>query len=113
MNTIVRFGTFILILTALAPQMMAQVAATPDPEVRDDSVIIFASPRPLIETEEPLSARRNSWGFSASISDYGFGGGMYYKHLLSRNFSAGITLDVGGAKGPKEFASESELKVNR
>jgi len=38
---------------------------------------------------------------------------MYYKHLLSRNFSAGVTLDIGGAKGPKEFASESELKVNR
>jgi outer membrane protein W len=113
MNTIVRFGTLFLILATLAPRMMAQVAATPDPGVRQDSVIIFSSPRPLIETEESISDRRNSWGFSASISDFGFGAGMYYKHLLARNLSAGITLDIGGAKGPKEFASESELKVNR
>ncbi len=113
MKTIVRFGIISLIVATLAPRMMAQVAATPDPGVRQDSVIIFSTPRPLIETEEPLSARRNSWGFSASISDFGFGAGMYYKHLLARNLSAGVTLDIGGAKGSKEFASESELKVNR
>jgi outer membrane protein W len=112
MNTLFRLGIFIL-LTAFAAASNAQVAATPDPEVRDDSVIIFNSPRPLIETAEPISARQNSWGFSASISDYGFGAGLFYRHALSRNFSAGITFDVGGAKGPKEFASESELKVNR
>lgn len=113
MKTIVRFGIISLIVATLAPRMMAQVAATPDPGVRQDSVIIFSTPRPLIETEEPLSERRNSWGFSASISDFGFGAGMYYKHLLARNLYAGVTVDVGGAKGSKEFASESELKVNR
>ena len=113
MKTIVRFSALFLIVVALAPRVMAQVAATPDPETRQDSVIIFDSPRALIESEEPLSARRNSVGFSASISDYGFGAGMYYKHLLARNLSLGITLDIGGAKGSKEFASESELKVNR
>lgn len=111
MGAILRFG--VCSLLALAATASAQVAATPDPEVRQDSVIIFNSPRPLIEVAEPISARANSWGFSASISDYGFGAGLYYRHALSRDFSAGITFDAGGAKGPKEFASVSELKVNR
>ena len=61
MKTIVRFGIISLIVAKLAPRMMAQVAATPDPGARQDSVIIFSTPRPLIETEEPLSERRNSW----------------------------------------------------
>jgi hypothetical protein len=81
---------------------------------KSDSAIIFESPRPLIDKGEGADAAYpNTWGLSAFFSDYGFGGGVYYSRQLSTSFTGMLSLDLGTAKGPKEFGLATELKINR
>src|SRR4051812_37520894 len=68
-----------------------------------DTAIIFQSPRPLLEQNLAGSSIDNSAGFTGSINDYGFGAGFYYRRNLTADLSAGISFDIGGGKGPKEF----------
>jgi hypothetical protein len=80
----------------------------------EDSTIIFESPRPLVDiTSRDLMSRPNSWGFIFSITDYGFGVGLYYKHSFDPILAAGVNLDIGGAKTSKEFGFTSEVKIHR
>ncbi len=79
-----------------------------------DSAIIFESPRPLYEDNSAgNNLLYNSFGFSAMISDFGFGLGLYYRRNLSTDLSALVTFDFGGAKDPKEFGLTEEIKINR
>jgi hypothetical protein len=104
-------------ILALLPQVgFSQTTSTTPTETgaKPDSAIIFDSPRPLIETGEGIDiAYPNSWGFSAFFSDYGFGGGAYLAHQLGSSITGMLSLDLGTAKGPKEFGLLTEVKINR
>jgi hypothetical protein len=80
---------------------------------KSDSAIIFESPRPLLEdaTVSAISLN-NAWGFSAFFSDYGFGAGLFYQRKFGADLSAVLSLDLGSAKGPKEFGFITEIKIN-
>ena len=83
-------------------------------EQPDDSLIIFEPAQPLIDlTLRDLNSRPNSWGFAGSITDYGFGLGLYYRHAMNPVGAFIARLDVGGAKGSKEFGFSNEVKINR
>jgi len=103
-------------LLIVAPNYVLAQAGTNAAEVgaKQDSVIIFESPRPLLEKpEEVASSYLNTWGISAFFSDYGFGGGAYYAHSFSQDIRAVLSLDFGTAKGPNEFGLSTEIKINR
>lgn len=83
-------------------------------QVPDDSLIIFEPAQPLIDHSlRDLNSRPNTWGFSGSITDYGFGVGTFYRHAMSPVASFIARLDMGGAKGDKEFGFSNEVKINR
>ena len=107
-----------LILAILATLCVNSLAWAQPVEVEKgmpkDSAIIFESPRPLLETSEQLDARLDKgWGFGAFFSDYGFGGQLYLSSRLGRDLTGLVSLDVGSAKGDREFGFQDELKVNR
>lgn len=111
----------ILIILAVAAIVLlprfsfAQGSSTPaETGGRADSAIIFESPRPLIDKGDAADVTYpNTWGISAFFSDYGFGGGGYYARYIGANITGMVSLDLGTAKGPKEFGLETEVKINR
>lgn len=91
--------------------MPASGAATVQP---DDSLIIFEPAQPLLDNSiRTLDSRPNSWGFAGSITDFGFGLGVYYRHAMNSVGAFVARFDVGGAKGSKEFGFSNEVKINR
>ena len=79
-----------------------------------DTSMIFQPSTPLITSAADLQRQYpNSWGFDASFSDYGFGGGMFLGHAFSPDVTALLSADVGTAKGSREFDLLTENKINR
>ena len=81
---------------------------------KQDSAIIFEPSQPLIKT--PLQAAReypNLWGFSASFSDYGFGGGFFLGHSFGQDVTAELSAEIGTAQGSREFDLITVNKINR
>src|SRR5688572_23918192 len=99
-----RVGLYGIVLLAIltASTSMAQLTATLPAsggkgEQSDDSLIIFEPAQPLIDHSlRDLNSRPNSWGFSGSITDYGFGIGTFYRHAMSPVASFIARLDMGG-----------------
>jgi hypothetical protein len=94
---------------------MAQLpAGSPPAAAKPDSTIVFAPSHPLLDetTTNPM-ALANSWGFSGFFNDFGWGLGLYYRRALGSDLSFYTQLDLGSAKGPKEFGFYTEIKVNR
>ena len=78
-----------------------------------DTTMVFEPAQPLIQTEQQqIQMYPNSWGFDASFSDYGFGGGLYMNHRFNTDLTGGLSVDVGTAKGSREFG-EDDTKINR
>ena len=105
----------LMLLLVAAQTLRAQTTVT-GPEIMpsQDSVIVFTSPRPLLEDEEEKSRElSNSLGLTFSFSDYGIGGGFYVGHRFSSALNAVFVVDASQAKGSKEFGLLSENKVNR
>jgi len=115
MRTIFRFLSAIVLAATLSAgvaqaQTSPQVGATSSPT---DSAVVFESPRPLVESQDAAATRSsNQWGLSAFFSDYGFGFGGFYAKEFSPDFTGVLSLDLGSAKGSREFGFE-ETKVNR
>jgi outer membrane protein W len=106
------------VIFACGPVFLHAQEKTPLPAGKgtttEDSTIIFESPRPLVDVSaHDLMSRPNSWGFTFSITDYGFGGGLYYKYSFDPMLAAGVNLDIGGAKTSKEFGFTDEIKIHR
>jgi len=111
-------GLAILGMTMLSPSLRAQVVAmpsTPPPTTPNtDSAIIFQPSEPLIKSaNEAAREFPNSWGFNASFSDYGFGGGLFLEHTFSPDFTAGMLAEFGTAQGSREFDLVGTDKINR
>ena len=107
----IAFFAAVLLSTSLS---LAQVpVGSPKTSSPKDSAIVFHSPRPLIEENDAVTSLNNSVGFSGLINDYGFGIGFFYRRNFGDDLSAHITFDLGGAKGPKEFGLDDQIKINR
>ncbi len=79
-----------------------------------DTAMIFVSPRPLIdESTLQNSTLLNSWGFDGFFNDFGFGLGVYYRHVFNEALSVHTGFDFGTAKGPNELGLYGEVKINR
>lgn len=80
----------------------------------DDSLIIFEPVQPLIDHSlYDLDSRKNSWGFSGSVTDYGFGVGLFYRRSISNVVGLVTRFDFGSAKGDREYGFSDEIKINR
>ena len=96
---------------AQTPMGSSQPAAKP---AQQDTAIIFEPSEPLVQTKADLLREYpNTWGFSASFSDYGFGGGLFLGHNFSEDFEAQISAEMGTAAASREFDLISDNKINR
>lgn len=79
-----------------------------------DTAIIFEPAQPLVKSKADLIRDYpNTWGFSASFSDYGFGGGFFLGHNFNADFEAQISAEMSTAQASREFDLLSVNKVNR
>ena len=93
---------------------MPQGTEPKQPE-QSDTAMIFQPIRPLMEQQETSqqSQALSSIGLSASFTDYGVAGGLFFRQVFSDALSADISLDVSPVKGSREFGTIDEITVNR
>ncbi|MEI8133630.1 MAG: hypothetical protein WCH46_00975 [bacterium] len=109
----------IVLYTALFVGLLSGIAASQTPvgtiktSKPSDSAMIFVSPRPLLEDNASAAHLDNMYGIAGQINDYGFGLGIFYRRVLSEDLSASVNIDVGTAKGSKEFGFIDVIKINR
>ena len=108
-------GAGMLLLTSLLSfGLRAQTPIGTSTPSQADTAIVFQPSHPLLQSEAERSKLfSNSWGFSGSFSDYGFGGGSFFSHAFGPNVTGEISLDIGTAQGPREFDLVNENKINR
>ncbi|HRP01154.1 MAG TPA: hypothetical protein PLE30_00740 [Candidatus Kapabacteria bacterium] len=75
-----------------------------------DSVIIFESPRPLISSQDNLQSPPGGWGAEITLSDSGFGAGLFIHTFLSKSLLLHTSLYLSGARNSDEF---EELMVDK
>lgn len=68
-----------------------------------DSVIIFESPRPLINAQDNLKTPSGGWGADLLLSDSGFGAGLFLHTFLSQKLMLHSSLYISGARNSDEF----------
>lgn len=109
-----RYGLVLAALLLPAMVFAQTPTGTPTTSSPRDSAIVFSSPRPLLENSDIQNSRYlNSWGFAGFFNDYGWGLGFYYRHIFNSDISAIAQLDLGTAKGSREFGAYNEIKINR
>ncbi len=95
---------FVAALVCLAAAAQAQRGTGGDtgPRTAPDTNMVFRSPRPLVE---PADTRlyRDSWGIDVLFSNFGFGGGAFYRHEYTSDLTGFVTLDISGVKNPDEI----------
>ncbi len=102
------FGGF-----AISSQAQSPIGST-KPSTSSDTAMVFQPAQPLIKSPQELAREfPNTWGFDASFSDYGFGGGVFIGHNFSSDVSGMISADIGTAKGSREFDLIDVNKINR
>jgi outer membrane protein W len=110
------FATIALgIATFISTVTFAQtpMGSTPS-QSQPDSAIIFEPSQPLVQSRADLAKEYpNTWGFNASFSDYGFGGGLFLGHNFSQDFEAQISAEMSTASASREFDLVTDNKVNR
>ncbi|SRR5581483_133560 len=100
----------------MATGTRAQTAAgsTSSSTTRPDTAMIFQPSHPLIHNAEEIQKENpNTWGFDASFSDYGFGGGAFLGHNFTPDLTGLFSIDVGTAEGSREFDLIDLNKINR
>ncbi len=115
--------TSILLFLILSINIQAQTKGEPPekkPDYSPDSVMIFDSPRPLIDTRNPAETLINSWGGDLIFSSHGFGAGVFYRRYLEKDLNLFINLYITGARNTDEFEKISPTgeiivpkKINR
>jgi len=68
-----------------------------------DSVIIFQTPRPLMEALKSESNLSFAYGADVLISDSGFGVGLFFHNFLTRSTLLTSSLYISGARNSDEF----------
>jgi outer membrane protein W len=75
--------------------------------------MIFEPSEPLIKNaEQTANEYPNTWGFSLTFSDYGYGGGFFLGHTFSPDIRLLLTLDLSTAEGATELDLVEENKIN-
>ena len=72
------------------------------PRLRD-TIFIFRSPRPLIEDENAISAKKNIGGFTLLLSGSGVGFGMVYERIFNNDFKFNSELFFSVARNTDEL----------
>jgi len=65
-----------------------------------DTNMIFASPRPLIQSAQDHI--NSGWGLDVLFSNFGFGIGGFYQRFFSRDVTGFVDIDFSGVKSPNE-----------
>jgi hypothetical protein len=89
-------------------------SSQPASKAAPDSAIIFEPSEPLVKSRADLLREYpNSWGFNASFSDYGFGGGLFLGHSFNPDFAAQLSVEMSTASASREFDLLTDNKINR
>lgn len=92
----------ILILFTVA-KLNAQVKGVVPEDEKKDSVYVFKSPRPLLTYEDLKKTVTAAFGGDLTLSDSGFGVGLFYEYFFSNDFAAFISLYISGKRNSDEF----------
>ena len=114
-KNISRIGLFAALALAFIATARAQTPISPrTPSSSSDTAIIFQPSQPLIKSSQELAKEYpNTWGFDASFSDYGFGGGLFLGHSFNPDLLGLISAEIGTAAGSREFDLIQLNKINR
>ena len=87
---------------AAAAQAQRGTGGDSGPRTAPDTNLVFHSPRPLVE---PRDARQflDAWGVDILFSNFGFGGGLFYRHEYTQDLYAFASLDISGVKNADEI----------
>src|ERR1700733_14777984 len=111
-----RFLVFAIVIAA-SVSANAQSPITPagpkPSNPSNDTAMIFEPSEPLIKNaEQTANEYPNTWGFSLTFSDYGYGGGFFLGHTFSPDVRLLLTLDLSTAEGATELDLVEENKIN-
>lgn len=91
----------VVMFTMAAGQLTAQIAGE-EPVSQQDSVIIFTSPRPLLNVRNGEPAEHAA-GVDLLFSGSGWGLGGFYQRLLAENLTGFVHLGISGRRNSDEF----------
>lgn len=95
---------FVIFLSSIE-SIQAQIKGEAPRDIQD-SVYIFNSPRPLINSSDIEKQIIGAWGFDLIFSGHGFGGGIFYERQISKNLNIFGIFHISGARNSDEFESE-------
>lgn len=83
--------------TRLSAQITGELPPPPD------TLIVFTSPRPLLENDGETKAATTAMGLDLLFSGSGWGLGGFYQHILSHDLTAFFHLAISGRRNTDEF----------
>lgn len=97
-----RIAALVLVMIVMTNERIAAQIAGEVPSPQQDSVIIFTSPRPLLEVRNGEPAVQAA-GVDLLFSGSGWGLGGFYQHLLAENLTGFVHLGISGRRNSDEF----------
>ena len=76
---------FVDVTFCLFSTLQAQDPGIDKPKWKNDSTIIFKSPRPLLDPNKSVEAFNNSFGGDFAFSNNGFGLGLFWTNNINKN----------------------------
>jgi hypothetical protein len=84
-------------------EIFSQEKGGANPDFNPDSVIVFKSPRPLIQKITETNTLSSGWGGDFLLSDSGFGIGFFFHTFITEELLAYASLYISGARNSDEF----------
>ncbi|MBI5325880.1 MAG: hypothetical protein HZB41_11525 [Ignavibacteriae bacterium] len=101
---ILSFSYLIVSLIFITPEItFGQVKGETQNQFNPDTVFIFESARPLINTSSKPNVLNRAWGFDLIFSNNGFGIGAFYQYNLAKDLFSFASLYISGARNTDEI----------
>lgn len=97
-----KYGVYLLIVF-VSEIAFAQEKGEAVPGFKPDSVITFHSPRPLISIPPSQRFYENGWGFNITLSNNGFGFGLFMQRAINKDLNLIGSLLFSGARNTDEL----------
>lgn len=97
------YRIIIIFTFCLFSTLQAQDPGIDKPKWKNDSTIIFKSPRPLLDPNKSVEAFDNSFGGDFAFSNNGFGLGVFWTNNINKTLEFEINLMISGARASDEL----------
>lgn len=97
------YRIIIIFTFCLFSTLQAQDPGIDKPKWKNDSTIIFKSPRPLLDPTKAIEVYNNSFGGDFAFSNHGFGLGLFWSNKINKSLDFEINLMISGARASDEL----------